>query len=163
MRQKGCERRVIGHLRKPLRRPPWSRRAATRAGSVSCCWPTTSVSLEEGPNRTDEGLHCPASRLPADGTPPAPAGGRTSCQPPPVASPRVKGFAEVMRSTGLGRREVINLVRVGVLKEALGGPSGCQIATASLESWLARYADEPGAELPAASFPQVKPQFRPTA
>lgn len=45
-------------------------------------------------------------------------------------------FAEVMRFTGLGRRAVVDLVRAGVLVEALNRRT-CDITTASLQAWLA--------------------------
>lgn len=46
-------------------------------------------------------------------------------------------FSEVVRFTGLGRREVVDLVRAGVLKELPGRRSTCEITTASLDAWFA--------------------------
>ena len=46
-------------------------------------------------------------------------------------------FAEVVRFTGLGRREVVDLVRAGVLEELPGRRTTCEITTTSLEAWLA--------------------------
>ncbi len=45
-------------------------------------------------------------------------------------------FAEVVRFTGLGRREVVDLVRGGVLEELPGRRSTCEITAASLNMWL---------------------------
>ncbi len=47
-------------------------------------------------------------------------------------------FAEVMRLTGFGRREVVDLVRAGILEEIPGRRSTCEISTASLGAWLDR-------------------------
>jgi len=55
----------------------------------------------------------------------------------PAGSPAAAvPFAEVMRHTGLGRREVVDLVRVGVLEEVPGRRTTCEITTASLDKWL---------------------------
>ncbi|MHB1929400.1 MAG: hypothetical protein ACYCUG_08275, partial [Acidimicrobiales bacterium] len=48
-------------------------------------------------------------------------------------------FAEVVRFTGLGRREVVDLVRAGVFEELPGRRTTCEITTTSLESWLAAH------------------------
>jgi hypothetical protein len=48
-------------------------------------------------------------------------------------------FAEVVRFTGLGRRDVVDLVRQGLLEELPGRRTTCEITTASLESWLAAH------------------------
>jgi integrase len=45
-------------------------------------------------------------------------------------------FAEVVRFTGLGRREVVDLIRAGVLEELPGRRSTCEITSTSLEAWL---------------------------
>ncbi|MHB1554381.1 MAG: hypothetical protein ACYCZP_10690 [Acidimicrobiales bacterium] len=55
-------------------------------------------------------------------------------------------FAEVMRFTGLGRRDVVDLVRAGVLEELSGRRSTCEIAAAGLDAWLVAHRDsEPAA------------------
>ncbi|MHB1536507.1 MAG: hypothetical protein ACYC1D_18230, partial [Acidimicrobiales bacterium] len=46
-------------------------------------------------------------------------------------------FAEVVRFTGLGRRELVDLIRAGVLEELPGRRSTCEITAASLDAWLA--------------------------
>lgn len=47
-------------------------------------------------------------------------------------------FIEVMRFTGLGRREVVDLIRAGALEERPGARGTCGITAASLAAWLAR-------------------------
>ena len=58
---------------------------------------------------------------------------RTRRKAEPVAT---VPFAEVMRFTGLGRREVVDLVRQGVLEEIAGRRATCEITTTSLDKWL---------------------------
>jgi hypothetical protein len=60
-----------------------------------------------------------------------------------VAAPSAVTFGEVVRFTGLGRRAIVDLVRSGILEQAVGGRRTCAITSASLEAWLAEHRRQP--------------------